>query len=849
MTTEKDTIELTSADVFYPGSPQDAYRVESGEVLVYIVPWESGKPGRRLLLCEVPEKRVIPALVFRDADYAQWRFALAPRDAAVIRLMKDSVTSILHQNFLKRAGITTYEQEGFERSLAEHYKRESLKDDVFISRGQSAEPEARVAAFAAVANAFENQQTPCENGDISYRAMGFVGKYLGVPIIAEEELVIRCGKNPTLPAIAKISNVICRKIVLEANWHKSDCGAFVSTVEGKTVACVPGRTGKYKIYYAEEGRVEPMTDEIARTVDPRAYSLSRALPRKKMTVRDIVRFCAKSITLREILLVAALTLVCALIGILMPTLNQLIYDDYIPLGDFGSLVQMSIVMVTFMAGNLMFSIVKNLASFCLTSRMGNELQNAAYHRLFFLPQSFFRNYDSADLGRRVMSIGSTANQFAATFIITGFSALFSLVYLIRMCSYSGKLTWVGVGMYLVYALVVTAISASAKKKEAEIAEADAQASSKLYQYINGIDKIRMAGVEERALLSYMQPYSRQQTIEIRNNRLVSVAEVLTGISSTVFSMVLYLLIVKNKMGLSVGSFIAFNTAFGSFTGSLQALLDQCLEIYQTKDVAKRFMPIFETKPEDDDSKETPGALTGAIELDRVSFTYVPGSRNVLNELSLRINPGEYIGIVGSSGCGKSTLLKLLLGFETPNSGMVLLDGKDLRSLDKGAYRKQLGVVLQNGKLIAGSIYDNITITHPGATMAEVNAVIDAVGLREDLNNMPMGIHTMLSENCNTISGGQQQRILIARAIIGKPAILIFDEATSALDNLTQAAVSSNLDKMKLTRIVVAHRLSTIKNCDRIIVLQDGAIAEEGNYDSLMARKGLFFALASRQIAQ
>ena len=849
MTTEKDTIELTSADVFYPGSPQDAYRVESGEVLVYIVPWESGKPGRRLLLCEVPEKRVIPALVFRDADYAQWRFALAPRDAAVIRLMKDSVTSILHQNFLKRAGITTYEQEGFERSLAEHYKRESLKDDVFISRGQSAEPEARVAAFAAVANAFENQQTPCENGDISYRAMGFVGKYLGVPIIAEEELVIRCGKNPTLPAIAKISNVICRKIVLEANWHKSDCGAFVSTVEGKTVACVPGRTGKYKIFYAEEGRVEPMTDEIARTVDPRAYSLSRALPRKKMTVRDIVRFCVKSITLREILLVAALTLVCALIGILMPTLNQLIYDDYIPLGDFGSLVQMSIVMVTFMAGNLMFSIVKNLASFCLTSRMGNELQNAAYHRLFFLPQSFFRNYDSADLGRRVMSIGSTANHFAATFIITGFSALFSLVYLIRMCSYSGKLTWVGVGMYLVYALVVTAISASAKKKEAEIAEADAQASSKLYQYINGIDKIRMAGVEERALLSYMQPYSRQQTIEIRNNRLVSVAEVLTGISSTVFSMVLYLLIVKNKMGLSVGSFIAFNTAFGSFTGSLQALLDQCLEIYQTKDVAKRFMPIFETKPEDDDSKETPGALTGAIELDRVSFTYVPGSRNVLNELSLRINPGEYIGIVGSSGCGKSTLLKLLLGFETPNSGMVLLDGKDLRSLDKGAYRKQLGVVLQNGRLIAGSIYDNITITHPGATMAEVNAVIDAVGLREDLNNMPMGIHTMLSENCNTISGGQQQRILIARAIIGKPAILIFDEATSALDNLTQAAVSSNLDKMKLTRIVVAHRLSTIKNCDRIIVLQDGAIAEEGNYDSLMARKGLFFALASRQIAQ
>jgi ATP-binding cassette subfamily C protein len=206
--------------------------------------------------------------------------------------------------------------------------------------------------------------------------------------------------------------------------------------------------------------------------------------------------------------------------------------------------------------------------------------------------------------------------------------------------------------------------------------------------------------------------------------------------------------------------------------------------------------------------------------------------------------------VGPSGCGKSTLLKLLLGFEAPNSGTVMVDRKDLRSLNKSAYRRQLGVVLQNGNLISGSIYENITITAPEANYARVNEVVAQVGLKDDIAQMPMGLHTMLGETSNTISGGQKQRILIARAICGSPKILIFDEATSALDNLTQAAVSSNLDKMDVTRIVVAHRLSTIKNCDRIIVFNNGEIVQEGTYNTLMNdRNGLFHALASRQIAE
>ena len=850
MTELNDKILLAGTDVFCPQNPRDVYRVEQGAVLVYIVPWKNNRPGRRILLCEVEEGKMIPAFVYRDSDYNQWRFALVPKtDQVQLGVLHESVTSVLHRNFLRKAGLNTYAQEGFEGSLAEHYNKEILKDDAYIAKGAMAEPKAKEAAFDAIKGAFRADGAVGSAGGDGYRALQFLCGRMQIPLIDPQELLVRCGKDPDVVQIARASRIICRSVVLEPNWHRSDCGGLISKIDDEIVACIPGKKGKYELYRTSDGSTVPLSDELAATVSPQAFSIGRTLPLTALTKKDVLRFCKASISSRDLIPVAVLALVCALIGVLLPTLNQMIYDDYIPLGDVGNLVQIIVVMLSFMIGNVFFSVVKNLFDFRLTSRIGNELQNALYHRLFHLPESFFRAYDSADLGQRVMRVGATATQIANTVIITGISALFSIVYLVRMFSYSAKLSWIGLAMYLVYALVIVWITSLTHKREAAIAESDAQASSRLYQYLNAVDKIRMAGVEDRALLSYMQPYARQQNEEIKLGHLVSAKEALSCIVSTIFSMVLYLIIVKNKIGLSIGAFVAFNTAFGSFNGALNALVNEALALYQEKETVSRFWPLFEATPEDDGSKEVPGEMSGGLSLEHVSFAYEAGGKYILNDLSIHFRPGEYVGIVGPSGCGKSTLLKLLLGFETPQSGIVTVDGKDLRSLDKGAYRRNLGVVLQNGKLISGSIHENITITAPHVKMARVNEVIDQVGLREDIKQMPMGIHTVLSESSNTISGGQQQRILIARAIVGSPKILIFDEATSALDNITQAAVSSNLDKMKVTRIVVAHRLSTIKNCDRILVLKDGSVAEEGNYETLMARQGLFYALASRQIAQ
>jgi len=219
---------------------------------------------------------------------------------------------------------------------------------------------------------------------------------------------------------------------------------------------------------------------------------------------------------------------------------------------------------------------------------------------------------------------------------------------------------------------------------------------------------------------------------------------------------------------------------------------------------------------------------------------------VLDDISLKVCPGEYVAIVGKTGCGKSTLMRILLGFETPQKGAVFYDGRDLSRIDLKSLRRHIGTVMQNGKLFTGDIFSNITIVAPWLTIDDAWEAAEIAGLADDIRRMPMGMQTLISEGQGGVSGGQRQRILIARAVAPKPKILMFDEATSALDNLTQRQVSEALDRMDCTRIVIAHRLSTIRQCNRIIVLDKGKIIEDGTYDELIAQNGSFAELVARQ---
>ena len=307
---------------------------------------------------------------------------------------------------------------------------------------------------------------------------------------------------------------------------------------------------------------------------------------------------------------------------------------------------------------------------------------------------------------------------------------------------------------------------------------------------------------------------------------------------------MYVLAVES--GVSVADYYAFNTAYGMVSGAFSSLAGIALTVSQIKPVLNMVKPFFDAVPEVSDGKQVLTRLSGGVELNNVSFGYDENMPLVIDNLSLKIRPGQYVAIVGKTGCGKSTLMRLLLGFEHPKKGAIYYDGKDLEKIELRSLRRRIGVVMQNGKLFQGDIYSNIVISAPWLSLQDAWEAAELAGIADDIKSMPMGMDTMISEGAGGISGGQRQRLMIARAIAPKPKILMFDEATSALDNITQKKISESLDRLKCTRIVIAHRLSTIKQCDRIIVLDKGKIIEDGRYEELIEKNGFFAELVARQ---
>ena len=841
-------LRLQSPQALLTESIRDAYRVMKGSVIVYLVPVKKGIINRRKRVAELTEGEVFPSYYYQNPAFEIWKFLIVPKSGfAELKLIPDGSTMPLKRNFIRRCGIPKLEEEGFERCLEEFYLAQSLKDEGFIVHSEIARQVISGQTAATIISIAEPEEAPPVQGSDVYRVIARGCEAAGIGIAAEQRILSCCGQNLSIPDVARISNFTCREVVLEQKWYRQECGVLLGTQEERTVALYRKKGKKYVLYDAEQET--PVTAEVAAGISPKAYSIGRALPRTSLTGKELYRFCKRSIPGRGIAALVVLGLASTLIGILLPTLNQKIYDEYIALGDFGMVIQLCVLIGSFMLGNVFFSMVKKLTEYTVSCHVNYDLQNAVYWRIFQLPESFFRDYDSGDLAQRLGQAGSAAGQVVTQITGAGFGMVFSLFYLWRMIRYSGKLTLWALLMTLVFALLSAFLETRSLRYEALQVDAGGKAVAKLYQYLGGIDKIRMAGAEERAILEYLIPFTQEQKYDIQENRILALSQSLTDIVSYLFSMVLYYIIVKKNQTISVGNFMAFNSAFGSFSAALIELIKGTLAIYRLKPTYTRLKPFLKAKPEDDGQKQIVQSLKGGIELEHVSFAYCQEAGNVLSDVSMQIRPGEYVAIVGSSGCGKSTLLKLLLGFEVPTQGKIRYDGQNISGLDAHSLRRNLGVVLQDGRLVAGSIYDNITITCANPTMKAVNEVIEAVGLKEDIDQMPMGVQTVLSESGNTISGGQQQRILIARAIMNRPQILYFDEATSALDNLTQAKVCRSLDEMHVTRVVIAHRLSTIRNCDRILVFSRGQIQEEGTFESLMAQKGLFYSMAKRQLAE
>lgn len=844
-----DTITLSGGSCHVTHEKDDAYRVVSGSIYVYIVPWTRGEIGRRSLLCEVKAGSLIPSFVYRDMDYQQWRFGLVAVDSAELELMPDMVTAPLRRRFLANAGIENPGGETYEDLIVNRYRINLVQEDGFLVRTQKDKEQVRENTAHLITSFFEQdkKEEQTAQGQDVYLVMAELCKRMGISVAPFERVKACCGSDVTFSEIARVSHFPCREVVLEENWYREDAGALLVFFgkEQEPAACIPrGQQGYY--LYRNGQKTVKLTAELAEQCDPKGFMIYRPFPQKAMTGKDLIRFCVKGFSKADMVSILVMTVLGSLIGLLIPTLNQMLYDSYIPMGQQSMILQIGWLIGSFMVGNLAFSVVKSMSGFRLVSRIRSQVQNAVYFRIFELPERFFRKYESADLAMRIMEIGDLAGEVTELVLSLGLSLVVSVFYLGRMYTYSPLLSSVSLLMMLAVSCIVYGMASYRTKFQRKLMDLNGKSDSIMFQFILGIEKIRIAGIEDRVVYEYMKSFIEQRRVQTDLGRFSIISNTVSAISGSIFTMVLYVLAYQ-AAGITMGQFVGFNSAFGMVSGTINGLVGALISYKMLKPAYDRVKDVLETAPESNEAKRLPGDVTGKIELDHVAFAYEEGMPQIFSDLSLHIEAGEYVGIVGSSGCGKSTLFKLLLGFETPDAGRIYYDNQDMSELDLQELRKKFGVVLQNGELISGSIFENITLTANHAGYREVERVVEAVGLSEDIDEMPMGLQTVVSEQCGTISGGQKQRILIARALINNPKIVFFDEATSALDNITQAQVCETLEKMDSTRIVIAHRLSTIRNCDRILVLDKGAIVEEGSYKELMAKEGLFHELASRQL--
>ena len=652
--------------------------------------------------------------------------------------------------------------------------------------------------------------------------------------------------NEQLEYLMRPYGIMRRSVILESGWYKDAIGAMLGIRKdnGTVVALIPSGFSGYEYFDLESGKYIKVKKSNEDLFEDEAIAFYKPFPLKSITIKDLIVYIAQVLSVSDYVAIALATLAVSLLGMLTPKINNILFSVVVTSGSVRLLIGIAIFAICLSLTSLIISSVKSLISARINTKLSISIEAATMMRLMSLPADFFKNYSSGELQERAGNISSLCDMLVSTILNTGLTSAFSLIYIYQIFVYAPGLvipsliiTFITIIFFVVSALMQMKISV----KQMELGGRE---SGMTYALISGVQKIKLAGAEKRAFARWANLYAERISYSYNPPAFLKLNPVISSAISLTGTLVMYYMAVKT--GVSVAEYYAFNTAYGMVSGAFMSLSSIALTFAQIKPILERVKPLLDAKPEISEGKQVITRLSGAVEMNNVSFRYNESMPNVIDNLSLKIRPGQYVAIVGKTGCGKSTLMRLLLGFEKADRGAIYYDGKDINSLDLKSLRRKIGSVMQNGKLLQGDIYSNITISAPWLTMDEAFEAAEKAGIAEDIRRMPMGMHTMISEGSGGISGGQRQRLMIARAIAPKPKILMFDEATSALDNITQRQVCEALDAMKCTRIVISHRLSTIKQCDRIIVLDGGHIVEDGTYRELIDNKGYFYELVERQ---
>ena len=702
-------------------------------------------------------------------------------------------------------------------------------------------------AFVDVADAVLGTKRKASNEGNDERELGAICKILKYYKVNPRQVPESVKTlNDRLEYLFRPNGIMRRSIHLEKGWYKNSIGAVLGTrkEDGSAVAFIPKGSAGYAYFNDKTGKWEKLNGSNASLFEEEAICFYKPFPLEKLTMRSLMAYIIETLSLSDFVYIILSTLAATAIGLLSPKLNNLLVGTVVESKDYQLLIGITVFMISVSISTLLINGITALLMARINTKVTMAVQAATMMRILSLPADFFKKYSAGDMSSRAQYIPMLSSMLVSTVLNTGLTSVFSLMYITQIFRYAPSLVIPALGVIIatiVLFLVTAFYQMKYTKKQMELS---AEENGMSYSMITGVQKIKLAGAEKRMFSRWSKLYAKQLRVAynpplfLRANRAFSAIISLGGV------ILMYYMAVRSQV--SVADYYAFNTAYGMVSGAFMSIAGIATTIAQFKPTVEMAKPIMETVPEIAEGKPVVERLSGGVELCNVTFRYQDGMPNVIDNLSLKIRPGQYVAIVGATGCGKSTLMRLLLGFEKPQKGAIYYDGKDVAGVDLKSLRRKMGVVTQNGKLFHGDIFSNIVICAPHLTMDEAWEAAEMAGIAEDIRKMPMGMHTMISEGAGGISGGQRQRIMIARAIAPKPKIIMLDEATSALDNITQKTVSDSLGALKCTRIVIAHRLSTIRDCDRIIYLENGKIVEDGNYDELIALNGRFSELVERQ---
>ncbi|MFK4021488.1 NHLP bacteriocin export ABC transporter permease/ATPase subunit [Streptomyces albogriseolus] len=716
-----------------------------------------------------------------------------------------------------------------------------------IAAGEAVRAQADRTLLASIGKR-AGQRTTAADADATFAACELVARAAGITLAPPAQSGTGADRLDPVEQVALASRLRTRVVRLEGRWWRDDVGPLVGrrALSGAPVALL-WRRGGYVAVHPSTGRETPVEKANAEEFEPRAVMFYRPLPERRLSPLRLVRFCMGG-TRGDLTGLMLSGLVTVVLGALVPLATGRVLGEYVPKAQTDLIVQVCLAVILSSVVAAAFMLLQNLTLLRLEGRVEATLQPAVWDRLLRLPTRFFTERSTGELASAAMGISAIRRMLAGVGPTVTQSVTVGAVNLALLLWFSVPMALAAVGMLVLVAGVFLGLGLWQVRWQRRLVVLTNKLNNQAFQTLRGLPKLRVAAAENYAYAAWASQFARSRELQQKAGRIKNLTAVLGAVYLPLCTLGMFMLLAGPARGsMTAAEFLTFNTSVTMVLTSVTQLTGSFVSAVAALPLFEQIRPVLDATPEVRTASTRPGPLTGAIEARRVSFRYSDDGPLVLDDVSFEARPGEFVAVVGPSGCGKSTLLRLLIGFDRPQSGSVLYDGQDLAALDRSAVRRQCGVVLQHAQPFTGSIMDVICGSEP-YTPEEAMAAAEMAGLAEDIRRMPMGLHTIVSGG-GAVSGGQRQRLMIAQALIRRPRILFFDEATSALDNETQRTVIESTKALRATRIVIAHRLSTVLDADRVVVMEAGKVVQQGTPAELLAdTRGRLHELVRRQLA-